>query len=175
MQFEHIYIETERVFLRPVAAKDSKPFYHVYADPEAMKYWSSLPFERESQAQEKIVGAIDAFDSGKALLLAIVLKETNEFIGTMSLFSIHVESRRAEVGYMLSRSFWRKGLMTEALGAFIHYCFYELNLNRLEADIDPANRASAALLTKCVGETATDTFTYTISDGNGGTDTAQLT
>ena len=39
--------------------------------------------------------------------------------------------------------------MTDALDAFIKYCFHELNLNRLEADIDPRNRASAALLTKC--------------------------
>ena len=149
MHFEHIYIETERVVLRPVAENDSKPFYQIYADPEAMKYWSSLPFAHESQAQEKIAGAIDAFHAGNALLLAIVFKEMNKFIGTMSLFNIHAESRRAEVGYMLSRSFWRKGLMTEVLEAFIHYCFYELNLNRLEADIDPRNKASAALLTKC--------------------------
>ena len=29
------------------------------------------------------------------------------------------------------------------------FCFNQLQLNRLEADIDPENRASAALLIKC--------------------------
>ena len=38
--------------------------------------------------------------------------------------------------------------MTEALNEFIHYAFSELKLNRLEADIDPDNKASAQLLVK---------------------------
>ena len=36
--------------------------------------------------------------------------------------------------------------MCEALGALLNYAFHTLNLNRLEADIDPRNHASAKIL-----------------------------
>ncbi|MFT6753774.1 MAG: ribosomal-protein-alanine N-acetyltransferase [Kiritimatiellia bacterium] len=38
--------------------------------------------------------------------------------------------------------------MTEALTKIIDYCFSNLDLKRLEADIDPDNAASAAVLKK---------------------------
>jgi len=113
-----------------------------------MEYWSTLPFNEEPQAAELVKSAINSFNSGTSLLLAIILKESDELIGTLSLFNIHAESKRAEVGYILSRLFWRKGLMTESFGALIHYCFEHLKLNRLEADIDPDNAASSSLLKK---------------------------
>jgi len=148
MKFDTVHLETERVLLRLVTHSDSRSLNEIYSDPKAMEYWSSLPFNDESQAIELVQSAIGGFDSGKSLLLAIVLKESNELIGTLSLFNIHAESKRAEIGYVLSRLFWRKGLMAESLEALIHFCFEHMQLNRLEADIDPNNKASSALLEK---------------------------
>jgi RimJ/RimL family protein N-acetyltransferase len=148
MEFDILHLETERVYIRLVTQSDSRSLYEIYSDPKAMEYWSSLPFKDESQASELVLSAINGFDSGKSLLLAIVLKESDELIGTLSLFNIHAESKRAEIGYVLSRLFWRKGLMAESFEALIHFCFEHLQLNRLEADIDPNNKASSALLEK---------------------------
>jgi len=95
------------------------------------------------------VGVITSdFDFGKSLLLAIILKETDELIGSLSLFNIHAESKRAEIGYILLQLFWRKGLMSESFETLIHFCFEHLKLNRLKAEIDPNNKASSALLGK---------------------------
>lgn len=148
MKFDTVNLETERVSIRLVTESDSLSLYEIYSDPKAMEYWSSPPFNDESQATELVKSAINDFDSGKSLLLAIILKESGELIGTLSLFNIHDESKRAEVGYILSRLFWRKGLMAESFEALIHFCFEHLKLNRLEADIDPGNEASSALLKK---------------------------
>jgi [ribosomal protein S5]-alanine N-acetyltransferase len=43
-------------------------------------------------------------------------------------------------------SFSRKGLMTEALRAAVDYAFNDLGMHRLEANIQPENRASIALV-----------------------------
>ncbi|MFT7686508.1 MAG: ribosomal-protein-alanine N-acetyltransferase [Candidatus Azotimanducaceae bacterium] len=148
MKFDIVHLETERVLIRLVTESDSRSLYKIYSDPEAMEYWSCLPFNDESQATELVESAMNSFDSGGSLLLAIVLKESDELVGTMSIFNIHAESKRAEVGYILSRQFWRKGLMAESFEALIIFCFERLKLNRLEADIDPKNEASSALLKK---------------------------
>jgi len=53
---------------------------------------------------------------------------------------------RAEIGYILGRAHWSRGYVSEALPALIDHGFETLGLNRLEADIDPRNAASARVL-----------------------------
>src|SRR4030095_15429240 len=68
------------------------------------------------------------------------------FIGNATLHHFHEASRRAEIGYAPLGPFWGQGSMHEALQALLAYAFERLDLNRLEADIDPRNAASARSL-----------------------------
>lgn len=52
----------------------------------------------------------------------------------------------AYLGYYGMQEFSRKGLMTQALRAAIRFAFGDLGLHRLEANIQPENRASIALV-----------------------------
>jgi RimJ/RimL family protein N-acetyltransferase len=63
-----------------------------------------------------------------------------------TLCHFHAASRRAEIGYVLGRPYWGLGHIHEALQALLRYAFQILDLNRLKADIDPRNRASAKTL-----------------------------
>lgn len=93
-----------------------------------------------------IESSLEGLVSGSHAQLGIELKCARRVIGTCTLFNFHEQSRRAEVGYILHREFWGNGYMTEALSYLIDYAFAKLGLNRLEADIDPRNAASARLL-----------------------------
>lgn len=148
MDFSHIDINTQRLRIRPIATDDAAAVFDCYRDKQTMQYWSCLPFQQLSQAQKLVDSGIKAFCENSSLLLAIEFTQTQQVIGTMSVFNIHPDSQRAEIGYLLSRPYWQQGLMTEALNALCDYCFNSLKLNRLEADIDPNNIASAALLIK---------------------------
>jgi RimJ/RimL family protein N-acetyltransferase len=148
MHFENIRFETERLVIRPVVSTDAPAFFGMHSDSVAMEYWSCPPYTQSSQAEELVSRAIEGRTSGAFLMLALQVKDRAEVIGSMNLFSLHEASRRAEVGYFLARSHWRRGFMSEAFESFITFCFDDLNLNRLEADIDPNNVASSALLTK---------------------------
>lgn len=61
---------------------------------------------------------------------------------------MHRQNRRAEIGYALARAHWGHGYMGEALQALPGFAFTDLDLHRLEADIDPRNAASAAALAR---------------------------
>jgi ribosomal-protein-alanine N-acetyltransferase len=52
----------------------------------------------------------------------------------------------AYLGYYGMSNFARTGLMTEALRAAVAYAFSELGLHRVEANIQPGNTASTALV-----------------------------
>ena len=69
-------------------------------------------------------------------------------IGQFTLFNFSKPNRRAEVGYIFNRKFWRKGYASEVLEAMIEYSFSELDMGRLEADADPENAGSLGLLEK---------------------------
>ena len=88
----------------------------------------------------------EGYRTGSALQLGIERRADSALVGTCSLFHFHVASRRAEIGYVLGRPYWGSGYMHEALQALLGYAFQALDLNRLEADIDPRNRASARTL-----------------------------
>jgi RimJ/RimL family protein N-acetyltransferase len=107
------------------------------------------------------------------LRLGIELSATGELLGTCTLFGINAQCRRAEVGYVLASPAWGQGYMNEALSGLIEYAFAELNLNRIEADIDPRNESSRRVLERLkfvregylrerwiVGEEVSDTALY---------------
>lgn len=71
---------------------------------------------------------------------------TDRVIGTCTLFHLDRDNRRAEVGFALGRPWWGQGLMAEGLTTLLDFCFEGLELRRLEADVDPHNRASIRLL-----------------------------
>jgi RimJ/RimL family protein N-acetyltransferase len=75
-----------------------------------------------------------------------VLRESRSVIGSCLLFHFDAPSRRAEIGYLLGRRHWGAGYMFEAMNALVDFAFAQLNLRRLEAEIDPRNTASAKLL-----------------------------
>jgi len=55
----------------------------------------------------------------------------------------------AYLGYYASAALARRGLMTEGMRLVTQYAFKELGLHRVEANIQPANIASIALVKKC--------------------------
>ena len=47
---------------------------------------------------------------------------------------------------MLARPYWGQGYMHEAMRAMVDFAFHEMQLHRLEADVDPRNTASVKTL-----------------------------
>lgn len=148
MEFGQVTLSTERLRLRQLEPDDAHSLFSIYSDKETMKYWDSLPFSSPGQARDMISEARAWWEAGDSIRLAIEERDSSLAIGTVSLFSFHEESKRAELGYILGRPYWRRGFMYEALARLIDYAFSELGLNRLEADVDPDNVASTRLLKK---------------------------
>ena len=147
--FDQLTLDTPRLHLRPLAAADADALFRMHADPQVMRYWSTPPWAGIEQAEAMIEADRETLPAGRHLRLALTLRSGGDaLVGTVSLFSFHEASRRAEIGYVLARELWGGGLMHEALTALVSHAFGPLNLNRLEADIDPRNTASAKSLAR---------------------------
>jgi RimJ/RimL family protein N-acetyltransferase len=143
---EPVVIPTKSLLLRFLSEADLPALYAIFSDPEVMRYWSYPPWTDRSQAQQWLINIQEGYRTGSALQLGIERRADHALVGACTLFQFHVASRRAEIGYALGRPYWGAGYMQEALQALLQYAFQTLDLNRLEADIDPRNQASARTL-----------------------------
>lgn len=144
--FEPIVISTDTLTLRFLREADLSEAYDIFSHPEVMRYWSYPPWTDRSQAERWLINIQEGYRSGDALQLGIERRTDHILLGTCSIFQFHVASRRAEIGYALGRPYWGLGYMNQALQALLSYAFQTRDLNRLEADIDPRNLASAKTL-----------------------------
>ena len=139
-------LTTERLRLRWLTEADTAAQFAIFSDPEVMRYWSSEPWTDMAQAQDSIAQALEGYADGSWLRFGVELAATGEMIGNISLHGFFERNRRCEVGYALASAHWGRGYLGEALAAALDYGFRELDLNRVEADIDPRNAASARVL-----------------------------
>jgi len=145
-QFTETTLTTERLALRWMSAGDAPALYDMFRDPEVTRYWSTPAWTDIALADAFIEQAQADCASGIGLRFAITLRETGEFIGSIKLYDFFDQNRRCDIGYALLQPHWGKGYLGETMTALLNYAFTELNLNRIEADIDPRNDASARLL-----------------------------
>lgn len=140
-------LEAKRVRLRPFRAGDRDKLYELFSDPAVARYWSSPPWTDRSQADTWLAGALD-FSNPTMLQWVTAERETDELIGTVTIFGLRVDQMRAEIGYSLRSEYWGRGFAREAVTRAIELGFDDLGLRRFEADVDPRNAASIGLLTR---------------------------
>ncbi len=73
------------------------------------------------------------------------LWDGDKLIGTVGLNNLDLTSKKASIGYWLSRTHQGKGSMTIATKALINYAFDSLELNRIELKIARKNIKSKSI------------------------------
>ncbi|MBD8529098.1 MULTISPECIES: GNAT family N-acetyltransferase [unclassified Massilia] len=139
-------LTTARLRLRPFTHNDTAALFRVFSDAEVVRFWSTGAWTELAQAEQMIEEAMLAYREGGLSRYAIALAATDELIGICNLRGFFAQNRRCELGYALGSAHWGYGYAFEALDALLGYAFINLDMNRIEADIDPRNTASARLL-----------------------------
>ena len=142
--FALVRLQTPRLVLRPFRDDDAADLYAIYSDPQVCRYLSRGAWTDLSQAHQRIAQDIAAMEASESLRLAVATRQDDKVIGDCCLFAFMKQCKRAELGYSQARAAWGNGYLAEALRAFVELAFTELDLMRLEADIDSASRWSAA-------------------------------
>ena len=141
-------LKTPRLVLRQARPEDMQRLFHVAQDEDVMRHFGTEPFESEQQALDAIAWQQRIWAEGTGIRWVITEPDHDAFIGDVGYFKYERQHRRAEVGYLLAKAYWRRGLMTEAMTAVLDYGFASMDLNRVEALVDPRNAASVGLVHK---------------------------
>lgn len=141
-------LSTNRLLLREFTMDDLDDLQEVLGDPLVMKFSLSGPCSQERTAKF-IEGCINTYATGKAGLLAVVLRETEKVIGYCGFFYLQIDDiDEIEISYRLNSAYWNQGLATEAASAMKNHAIAEMRLPRLIACIEPANLSSVRVAEK---------------------------
>ncbi len=140
---------TPRLRLRKLTMRDAEDIYRYSRDTEVARHvlWEAHRSIGESRGYLRYM--LRKYRAHEPASWGIEYTQTGAVIGTIGFMWIQQDNSAAEIGYSLSREYWNRGLMTEALRAVIEYGFGSLNLNRLEAQHETTNPASGAVMRKC--------------------------
>ena len=145
----NIRIETERLILRPWQISDLNDLYEYASVPGVgeMAGWN------HHKSQEETKQILDMFIQQKKTL-ALVLKENEKVIGSLGIEEMKPDpegpdKQGRELGYVLSKDYWGRGLMPEAVMAVVDYCFRVLGYDYLTCGHFLRNDRSRRVVEKC--------------------------
>nr|WP_030367793.1 GNAT family protein [Streptomyces roseoverticillatus] len=135
--------EGPRVAIRPVAPGDGPEFTRlVRASADLHHPWLSMP-----ATEEDFAAYAATLDGEQRVSLLVCVRETGRAAGFVNINNI-VRGRFqcGALGYGAFVPAAGRGLMSEGLGLVLRHAFGPLGLHRLEANIQPGNAASLALV-----------------------------
>jgi RimJ/RimL family protein N-acetyltransferase len=140
-------LKTRRLHLREMTLDDLDDLHSIFSDPIAMRYYPK-PFSRK-MTTEWIKWNLRNYEKYGFGLWAVIHKEANLFIGDCGLTIQKVDSvEEIEIGYHIKRSYWGRGLATEAAIACRNYAFDILKRSRVISWMNPENIASIRVAEK---------------------------
>jgi [ribosomal protein S5]-alanine N-acetyltransferase len=139
-------IHSARLTIRKLRESDVSDLFEINGDAEVTNFlpYNTWQSEADGVAWVKRMQEMATLGTGEQFVLELVA--VRKVVGTLLMFQYNEASSRAELGYVLGRKYWRQGLMYEALSAFSAHAFQVMGLRRLEAEVNPSNHASNALL-----------------------------
>ena len=135
-----------RVLLRPPRATDGPAFVAlVRASGVFLRPWSYPPATLAGFRKYQRMSRTPTYQG-----LLLVRREDGALLGTLNLSQIFRGSfRSAYLGYWIGRPHAGRGFMTEGMELLLRCAFGKLRLHRIEANVQPGNAASRALVRRC--------------------------
>lgn len=138
--------KTPRLKLRFPLMRDASAIFEQYAqDEEVTKYMTWQPHFCIETTQKYLQRCLDELEAKTAFFWVILPEKKSKPIGMIRL---QLQGFRVEMGYVLARPYWNKGLMTEALQFMVDWVIAQPNIYRVWAVCDCENIASARVLEK---------------------------
>lgn len=135
--------ETKRLILRPFTIEDATDVFEYAQDEETVKF---LTWPAHQSIEESKLTIQNFYCS--PYVFAIETKDTQKCIGCFDL-RLDCANEKSSFGYVLNRTYWGQGYMTEVLNYMLDFCFDELKLNRVESTYYVGNEGSGAVMKKC--------------------------
>ncbi len=145
-------LQSERLYYRELLPTDDEAMFAMDSNPEVHTYLYD-PVIHDIEQSRKVIDYVRQQYKDVGLgRMAVILKETNEFIGWAGLkleSNVNGYDKFYDIGYRLMPQHWGKGYATEATHFFLDYAFTTIKVKKVNAYAFQDNGASVRVLEKC--------------------------
>lgn len=142
-------LKGKSIILRPLKKPDV-PSIFTYTKSADIPRYTFVPSPNTVENIETFISKSRKFARhGSTYIFGIVPYDASEVVGTLGIHDVSAIHKKAEIGYWLAKKFRGRGIMPEAIGLALKFCFKELKLQRVQAPTLPENVISQKLLKSC--------------------------
>ncbi len=127
---------------------DLEDMFAYSSDEEVTRFLRWGPHRALEETERYIREVLRKYEEGKDGPWGIEYRETGRLVGSIHLMKVSVQHNKAEIGFVLSRPYWNKGLMSEALKRVLEYSFEGIGFNRIEGLCLVDNQAGKGVMEK---------------------------
>lgn len=140
-------LRTDRLELRDFHPDDFHAVHAFASDPLVTRYTSWGPnSEDETRDFLQRASAESTEWPRRDYSLAVVDRAADRLIGSCGLMSRRAPFQEYEIGYVLHRDWWGRGVAKEVVGYLLGFGFEQLSAHRIYAQVDPENAPSSRVL-----------------------------
>ena len=161
IDISRVCLKTERLVLRPWTEEDLEDFYE-YARVDGVGLMAGwVPHKNREQSKRILDSFIRnkktfAIELGGKVIGSLGVEEYNE-----KDFPEFSSLQGREIGYVLSKEYWGRGIMPEAVKAVVRHLFTQENLDFVMVGHFVWNKQSARVVEKCGFQYVKDTLFQT--------------
>jgi len=145
-----ITLETDRLILRKLNADDIPAAFRNWTGDDKVTEFLRWPTHSSIDITERVINDwIAEYEKPEFYQWAIVPKDLNEPIGTITVVGMEERTAKIHIGYCIGSKWWRQGYTSEAFAAIIPFFFEQVGAQRIESQHDPENPNSGKVMEKC--------------------------
>ena len=142
-------LETKRLYLRKLKLDDANEAFKNWCnDKDVSKFMMWETHKTQQETKEWLKETLKVYEDNSNYEWGIVLKETNELIGSIGVYKKEEFDGRYEIGYAISKKYWRNGYTTESLNCVMDYLVNEEGIKKFIGRHAKLNGASGSVMQK---------------------------
>jgi len=147
MDKEFPVFRTGRLLLRQFTESDLENIYLGLSNSAVIKYYG-VYFKTLEETRKQLAWFAKLEKDKTGIWWAVSSPDGSVFYGSVGLYYLNPELKKAELGFWLMPQYWGKGIITESVQLAIEYGFNTMHLKKIEAEVETENEMSKNVLRK---------------------------
>lgn len=153
MNLEKIFInfpvlQSDQLVLKKIEEIHLQELFAIYDNEHVFQYCGILP-KHNIQTVSKMIGHFERdYQKKSRVKWGVFHKNQDTLLGIIESMDFNQKVNMVTIGYFLAEEYWGKRIATEAVRLLVNFLFEEVQINRIQAEVMPANEVSKKVLLK---------------------------
>ncbi len=142
-------LQSAQLVLKKIEEIHLQDLYAIYDNDHVFQYCGIIA-KHNIQTVNKMIGHFERDYQKKSRVKWGVFQkgQENTLVGIIECMDFNHKVNMVTIGYFLAENHWGKGIATEAVRIVVNFLFEEVGINRIQAEVMPANEVSKKVLLK---------------------------